>query len=110
MMMKMKIEFLYYEDCPSHDQALARLKQVMAEAGVDAPIEITKVETEDQVEALAFYGSPTIRINGQDIDPPGPDMRPMLSCRIYQFPDGRFSPLPSPDMIRRALKSSLTGQ
>ncbi len=103
----MKIEFLYFEDCPSHEQALARLQQVMVEEGVDAPIAITKVETEEQVAALAFYGSPTIRINGQDIDPPRPDMRPMLSCRIYQFPDGRFSPLPSHDMIRRALQNAM---
>jgi len=61
----MHIDFLYYEDCPSHDQALARLRQVMAEEGVDAPIAIHKMETEEQARAWNFVGSPTILIDGE---------------------------------------------
>lgn len=101
----MRIEFLYYEDCPSHDVALARLRQVMSEEGIEAPIRITRVETEKQAQALQFIGSPTIRIDGQDIDPPPPDAGYHLSCRAYCLENGRISPLPSPDMIRRGLKA-----
>ncbi len=102
----MKITFLYYEDCPSHDVALDRLRSVMAEEGVRAEVEIIKVETDEQAQSLQFVGSPTIRIDGQDIDPPPADAYYVLTCRAYQLEDGRISPLPSPDMIRRALKEN----
>ncbi|NOZ28081.1 MAG: DUF2703 domain-containing protein [Chloroflexi bacterium] len=102
----MKICFLYYEDCPSHEQALARLRQVMAEEGVQEEIEIIKVETEEQAQALQFIGSPTIRVDGRDIDPPPPDAYYALTCRAYRLEDGRISPLPSTEMIRRALRSA----
>ena len=100
----MKITFLYYEDCPSHDVALDRLRQVMAEEDVRAEIEVIKVETDEQAQRLRFIGSPTMRVDGQDIDPPPPDTYYALTCRAYRLNDGRISPLPSPDMIRRALQ------
>jgi hypothetical protein len=102
----MQIDFLYYEACPSHDLALARLRQVMAEEGVDAPIAIHKMETEEEARAWGFIGSPTILINGEDIDPPPPGTPPALTCRVYRWEDGRISPLPSPEMIRRALRNA----
>ena len=102
----MKIRFLYYEECPSHDVALERLRQVLAEEGIAAEIEVIKVETQEQAENLHFIGSPTILIEGQDIDPPPPNAHYALTCRAYRLEDGRISPLPSPDMIRRALRAA----
>jgi hypothetical protein len=100
----MRVSFLYYEECPSHDLALERLREVMAEEGISREVEVFKVETEDQARELRFVGSPTIRVDGQDIDPPI-DSRYILTCRAYRLEDGRISPLPSKDMIRRALRS-----
>jgi hypothetical protein len=100
----MNITFLYFEGCPSHDAALERLRQIMAEEGTQAEIEIIKVETDEQAQRLHFVGSPTILIDGQDIDPPPPEAYPALTCRAYHLEDGRISPLPLPAMIRRALK------
>lgn len=100
----MEITFLYYEGCPSHEMAIERLRQVIAEEDIEAEIEIVKVETDAQAQQLRFVGSPTIRINGQDIDPPGPEAYYALTCRAYRLEDGRISPLPSPEMIRRALQ------
>lgn len=99
----MKITFLYYDECPSHEQALARLRAVMDEAGVEAEVEIIKVETEAQARRYHFVGSPTILVDGQDIVPPLPETVPALTCRAYRLENGRISPLPSPEMIRRAL-------
>ena len=65
---KLAIDFLFYADCPSHEQALARLKQVLTDTELQADISITEVETEVQAQRLRFPGSPTIRINGKDID------------------------------------------
>jgi hypothetical protein len=81
----------------------------MAEEGIPSKVEVFKVETEDQARRLRFVGSPTIRVDGQDIDPPT-DPRYALTCRAYRLADGRISPLPSKDMIRRALRFPAKGR
>ena len=104
----MEIEFLYYEDCPSHDAALTRLEAVLAEEGVSVPVRVTKVETDAQAQALRFIGSPTIRMNGVDIDPPPADSYYALTCRAYRLANGRISPLPAVEMIRDAVRQAQT--
>jgi hypothetical protein len=101
----LKIRFLYYEDCPSHDEALRRLNQCVEAEGISADVEIVKVETAEEAEKLQFIGSPTIIVNGHDIDPP---VNPhyALNCRAYRLEDGRISPLPSEAMIRKALRKA----
>ena len=105
----MRVSFFYYEECPSHEQALGRLSEVMAEEGIFREVEVFEVETEERARELRFVGSPTIRVDGQDIDPPG-DSRYGLTCRAYRLEDDRISPLPSKDMIRRALRSVAKGR
>jgi hypothetical protein len=100
----MRVSFLYYEECPSHDLALECLREVMAEEGISREVEVFKVETEDQARELRFVGSPTIRLDGQDIDPPS-NSRYILTYRAYRLEDERISLLPSKDVIRRALRS-----
>ncbi len=99
----MRVGFLFYEDCPSHELALERLRGVLAEEGIRTDVEVVKVESEEQAQELRFVGSPTILVNGQDIDPPPPDSHYALTCRAYHLEDGRISPLPSRDMIWRAI-------
>jgi len=100
----MKIQYLYFEDCPSHEQGLARLKKVLEEESVNQEIEIIEVLSEKQAGELNFIGSPTILVNGRDIDPEGPaGQSSAFACRVYRLPEGRFSPLPSESMIRKAL-------
>jgi hypothetical protein len=100
-----KIEFLFWEDCPSHPEARKRLGEVMAEMGIEAPVEETEVLTDEDAERLRFPGSPTIRVNGFDVDPASAtQMGTALTCRVYVLEDGRFSPVPSKEMIRRALE------
>ena len=99
-----RVSFLYYEDCPSHNLALERLREVMAEEDTPGELEVVKVETDEQARELRFVGSPTIRVDGQDIDPPT-ESRYALTCRAYRLEDGRISPVPAKDMIRRTLRS-----
>ncbi len=103
----MRIEFLYWEECPSHDEALRRLKEVLQEEGIEDPVEIIRVDTEEDAERLDFPGSPTIRFNGQEIQPESARRTGSgLTCRAY-WVDGRVSPLPTKAMIREALRRSL---
>ena len=98
----MRIELLYWDGCPSHPEAKALLEQVLAERGLDATIELREVRTNAEAADLRFPGSPTIRIDGRDIDPFGADNRPALTCRIYRLPDGRISPVPSRQQLEEA--------
>ena len=99
-----RVAFLFYEDCPSHELALERLREVLDEEDVD--VEVVKVESEEQAQERHFVGSPTILLNGQDIDPPPPNSNYTLTCRAYRLEDGRISPLPSRAMIRCAIDAA----
>jgi hypothetical protein len=101
----MRIEFLYEPDCSSTEVALARLREVAVEEGHGGPIAIVAVESDERAAALRFPGSPTIRIDGTDIDPSGDEgSRFALTCRAYRLPDGRITPFPPKDLIRSALR------
>jgi hypothetical protein len=100
----MQIQFLYFEDCPSHEDGLARLKQAMRDINLNAEIEIVKVETDEQAQVWHFVGSPTFLVNGQDIIHAPTDAYYSLTCRAYWLDDGRISPLPTLAMLRSALQ------
>jgi hypothetical protein len=105
-MQQPKIEFLYWEECPSHPEARKRLQEVMGEMNIQAAVKEIEVVADDQARRLRFPGSPTIRINGVDVDPEGASqMGTALTCRVYKLEDGRFSPVPSREMIRQALRA-----
>jgi hypothetical protein len=101
-----RIDFLYWEECPSHEEALARLRAVLAEEGVTVPVQVTHVATEVLARQVGFPGSPTIRVNGRDIQPETGAADGRLTCRLYYLEDGRPSPVPSAEMIRRALRAA----
>jgi hypothetical protein len=97
------IEFLYWDGCPSHPEALELLRAVLAEHGIRSQVVLREVLTHDDAEELAFPGSPTIRIDGRDVDPEGANAPPALTCRVYRLPDGRPSPFPSREQLEEAL-------
>jgi hypothetical protein len=99
----MRVELLYYPDCPSHERALELLQEALQAEGVDAPIEIIRIDTQAQAEAYRFIGSPTIRIEGVEMDP-HPELPYRLTCRTFVHEDGRLSPLPSLRMLRQAIR------
>jgi hypothetical protein len=105
-----RVEFLWWRECPSWERALADLRAAMAEAGFDPEALVeTEIDTEDLASREAFVGSPTIRIDGEDIQPPGGDDAIGLNCRVYRRRDGRASPLPDPADLREALNEAARG-
>jgi hypothetical protein len=98
------IELLYWQGCPSHPEAKALLEQVLTELGRDDQIVMTEVKSDEEAERLRFPGSPTIRVDGSDVDLEGASGRPSLTCRIYYLPDGRVSPVPSREQLEAALR------
>ncbi len=82
----MQVQLLYTDDCDHRAQAWAVLRQAMQEAGVRAYIDEIRIHDLEQADRLAFFGSPTVLINGRDIAPDGP---PSLGCRSYQAEGGQ---------------------
>jgi 8-oxo-dGTP pyrophosphatase MutT (NUDIX family) len=107
-MQQPKVELLYWEGCPSHPRALEQLREAMEELGLDPDtVEVRHVETDEVAETEGFVGSPTIRVDGVDVDEPV-DEPTALTCRIYHRADGRISPLPDPADVRSALHNAIT--
>jgi hypothetical protein len=101
----MKVEVLHWEGCPSLPEALEELEDVLRVRGLDAEIELREVTTQEEAERLDFHGSPTVKIDGRDVDPDGArTQRAALACRIYTLPDGRVSPVPSREMLEEAFR------
>lgn len=87
--MPMTIELLYFDGCPSHEAFLPRLRELLAQAGVDAPVLHRRVESDDAAHQERFLGSPTLRVDGVDVDPGAAQREDYgLKCRLYSTRDG----------------------
>jgi hypothetical protein len=103
------IELLYWEGCPSHDEALADLREALRELGrEDEPVHKRSIDTDEQALKEKFPGSPTIRVNGVDAFPPGEGDPVGLTCRVYRLRDGRYSPTPDREDLREAVARLLS--
>ena len=96
----MKIEVLYFEGCPNHPPVVELVRQVVADLGADATIEEVEVHGPDDVTQLRFLGSPSVHVDGIDVDPAARERNDYaFGCRTY---DG--AGMPSRDMIESAIR------
>jgi hypothetical protein len=104
------VEFLWWRECPSWERALSELREEMGAVGLDpGSVAVREIDTEDAAERERFTGSPTIRVDGRDVQPP--DGEPVgLNCRVYRLRDGRPSPLPDRADVREALESAVSAK
>jgi hypothetical protein len=102
-----RVELLWWEGCPSTDEALAMLREEMTAVGLDpAAIDVREVSSDTDAEREEFIGSPTIRVEGRDVQPV-PDEPIGLACRVYRTRDGRISPLPDRAEVRQTLSDAM---
>jgi hypothetical protein len=106
-----RIEFFWWRGCPSWERALAELRDVVAAVGLDPDsIEVREILDEDDAAREGFPGSPTIRVDGLDVLPPGSAEPLGLTCRVYRLRDGRFSPTPDPEDLKQAFEQLEVGR
>jgi hypothetical protein len=100
------LEVLYFDGCPSHAQLLPTLRELAIEHG--AELKQVCVETPDLAEDARFLGSPSVRVDGRDVEP-GADSRTDygLKCRLYRSSAGQ-SGSPPREWIEQALKDAST--
>ncbi len=99
---KLKVEFLYFKSCPSHKQALENLKAALRETHTNADLVLINVDSPGKAEKVGFQGSPSIRINGKDLE--GRNDEPNYSCRLYNV-NGKPTPIPSKQSIKERLRA-----
>lgn len=97
------VDLLYFEGCPNHRAVADLVHELVAERGLDAVVRTVCVESPADAERKRFLGSPTVRVNGRDVEP-GADERTeyVLACRVYRTPSGT-SGIPDPRWIVSAL-------
>ncbi len=100
----MKAELFYFDGCTAYQTALKHLKEVIREKNLDAGVKMIKIEGDQQALASRFLGSPSIRINGLDVEPGAEKIKDFsMRCRLY-LEDDEMSEWPSKKMIRSAIE------
>ncbi len=86
---KPRIEILTFDGCPNREPAIELVSRVTRERGVEADVQVIDVPDADAARRTRFLGSPTIRVDGHDIEP-GADARTdyVLSCRVFRTAGG----------------------
>ena len=107
--MQPRVELLWWEGCPGWKQALALVREEMGALGLDADaVQVREMRTDEDATREQFVGSPTIRVDGRDVQPPG-GQPAGLTCRVYRLRDGRISPLPDRRDVRERLGNAIQG-
>ena len=100
----MRVEVLFVPGCPNYEPALERLKNVLASEGLGVVVQGVPVNTSQDAAALMFPGSPTIRIDGVDVESDETTV-PGLTCRLYANRTG----VPSEETLRLAVLRAKDG-
>jgi hypothetical protein len=96
------VEILYCEGDPSVPRTVNLVTHVLEELHVDADIHLVEIEPADTLERR-FLGSPTVRVDGADVEPGADDSTEYaFGGRIYQTRGGPASQ-PEKTWIRAAL-------
>jgi hypothetical protein len=108
------VELLWWDGCPSTERARRELRGALDDVGLTATeIGLREIRTDAEAQADGFTGSPTILIDGTDVEAtlgeeaPAPAEPAGLGCRVYRRHDGRISPTPDPEDLRDALRRAL---
>jgi hypothetical protein len=98
----MRVELLYFDGCPTYRTVEKTLRAVLARGGTEAVVELVAVNTDEEAQRLRFPGSPTIRVDSEELFPVPDRAGYALGCRMYATPKG-LRGWPTAEMVRAAL-------
>jgi catechol 2,3-dioxygenase-like lactoylglutathione lyase family enzyme len=106
----MKVELLYFDGCPNYERLLPKLRETLARAGVSDDVELRRVASTEDAERIRFLGSPTVRIDGRDVDPTAGERTDYgIKCRLYKL-SGASTGLPPESWIAAAIEDARSEQ
>src|SRR5918992_6107197 len=94
----MRVELLYADGDPAAMPARQNLVEVLTEDAFETPIQMVAVSSPDDAALLEMHGSPSIRIDGEDIDP---ERVGAIGLHARDYGSG---PVPDKALIRRAVQ------
>jgi hypothetical protein len=100
------VEVLAFPGCPNRDGAIALAERVCAELASNAEIQVLDICDQQAAEQARYLGSPTIRVDGRDVEPGAEQcVEYMHTCRLYQG-DHSLRGLPEEAWLRQALEDA----
>ena len=83
------VELLYVDGCPNHEALMSRLRELLRGVGAADQIELRRIPDDSAARRERFLGSPTVRVDGHDVEPGASDRRNFgMTCRLYATADG----------------------
>ena len=81
---KIKIYIQHFHGCPNSAEMIKRVKEAIL--GFEDIVEYNEllVETNELANKIKFRGSPTVYINGEDIEGREAPESASLNCRVYE--------------------------
>jgi hypothetical protein len=102
--MTMQIDILYMEECTDWQTAAELVQQVLDDLGMAATIDYWLISSDREATEAYFMGSPTIRVDGQDLFPVHSDIPAGMRLRSYFTEEGLLGH-PTYSMLYEALAS-----
>ena len=107
-MTERRVEVLVFDGCPNVDAALAGARAAVEAESTRAAVRLVHVESEEDARSLRFLGSPSVRVDGVDVDPTAKRRDDYgIQCRLYTV-RGRLQGAPPTDWIVSALRGGAT--
>ena len=99
---RLSIRILYMSDCPNARPTIDLVRDIVRSRGLDASVEAVVVR---EASRLRFLGSPTVQVDGRDVDPAARGRSDFaMACRLYGS-----SGVPPSAMIVSAIQDALAG-
>ena len=98
------VELLYFDGCPSYKTAWAELLEVITEGDLDVSVRPVKVDSLERAHLYSFAGSPTVKVNGQDLE--HYQGQGVMACRVYEKNGGKG--YPSRALLRQRLHEEVS--
>ena len=81
----MKVEVLYLDHCPNYEAAASSVRRVLNRLSVIEEVLLTRISTAEEAERERFLGSPTVRVDGRDVEPHAAGRTDFgIKCRLYR--------------------------
>jgi thiol-disulfide isomerase/thioredoxin len=101
----MVIRVMTFEGCPNCEATRVLVEDTVKELRVQADIEAIQVGNEDEARRYGFLGSPTIQVDGKDIEASRQSEQASFSCRVYRTPNG-ISGVPPKILLLNAIRAA----
>ena len=101
-----KIDILFIKGCPGYLLTKKYIEEIVFDEAVDAKVSLIQIDNDEDAGKLHFIGSPTVRVEGKDIDEDFKDNKDYgVKSRLYHIEGNPFDH-PSKNMLRDAIKKA----